>query len=115
MNSFPKERRLLAKYQFDRVFEKPKRVFFPEFLILFRKKEKAGEARIGLAISKKSVNKSTNRNRCKRLVRESFRLTLLPDVDIIFLSRRGLDNLSNAELNNKLASAWLKLKHSLKK
>ena len=115
MNSFPKQSRLLAKYQFDRVFKKPKRVFFPEFLILFRKKEEGGNARIGLAISKKSVNKSTDRNRCKRLIRESFRYNALPDVDIIFLSRKGLGNLSNAEFNKKLASAWLKLKHIHKK
>jgi len=113
VNSFPKSRRLLVKSQFDRVFDKAKRVFFPEFLILFRVKEK-GEACIGLAISKKNVNKATQRNRCKRLVRESFRVNSLPNVDIIFLSRRGLDKLSNAELSTKLTQAWLKLKKSLK-
>lgn len=112
MSSFPKQRRLLVKSQFDRVFKKAKRVFFPEFLILFRVK-KEGEACLGLAISKKNVKKATDRNRCKRLVRESFRLTSLPNVDIIFLSRNNLGRLSNTELSNKLASAWLKLKNIL--
>ncbi len=111
MNSFPKQHRLLAKPQFDRVFQKAKRVFFPEFLLLFRFNE-TEKARIGLAISKKCVKKATERNRCKRLVRESFRLTSLPNVDIIFLSRRGLDQLSNAQLSDKLAIAWKKLENS---
>ena len=88
-------------------------MYFPEFLILFQTSE-LNNARLGLTISKKNIKKASDRNRYKRLVRESFRLTLLPEVDIIFLSRRGLDNLSNAELNNKLASAWKKLKHSLR-
>ena len=108
MNNFSKNKRLLDKPQFDRVFSKAKKVFFPEFLILFRNRND-GEARIGLAVSKKTVNKATARNRCKRLVRESFRTNQLPNVDMIFLSRRGLANLSNTQLNSKLTLAWQKI------
>jgi ribonuclease P protein component len=111
VNSFPKSCRLLAKPQFDRVFEKAKRVFFPEFIVLFRPNEKEN-ACLGLAISKKSVKKAIDRNRCKRLVRESFRLSTLPNVDMIFLSRKGLDKLSNTQLSEKLAFAWKKLEKS---
>ena len=114
MNSFPKSHRLLSKPQFDRVFDKAKRVFFPEFIILFRENE-SNSACLGLAISKKSVKKATDRNRCKRLVRESFRLNPIPCVDIIFLSRRGLDKLSNTQLSEKLALAWIKLEKSHQK
>lgn len=111
MNSFPKSHRLLAKPQFDRVFDKAKRVFFPDFIVLFRKSTKE-TACLGLAISKKSVKRAIDRNRCKRIVRESFRLTPLPNMDIIFLSRRGLDKLSNTQLSEKLAFAWKKLQKS---
>lgn len=111
MNNLPKSKRLLNKPQFDRVFDKAKKVFLPEFLVLFRKSD--GEARLGLAISKKTVNKATARNRCKRLVRESFRTSLLPNVDIIFLSRRGLDKLSKSQLSQRLTLAWQKLEKTL--
>ena len=108
MESFSKDFRLLNKPLFDRVFQKAKKVYFPEFLILFRENE-AENARLGLAVAKKSLAKAVDRNCCKRVVRESFRKTSLPKVDIIFISRRGLAQLSKSELKQKLQKAWVKL------
>lgn len=79
-----------------------------EFLLLIRAKESEG-ARLGLAISKKTVAKASDRNRMKRLIRESFRQTPLKDVDVIALSRRGMSQLSNQVLNTKLNAAWEKV------
>ena len=108
MSSFTKKQRLLVKAQFDNVFKQAQKVFFKEFLVLFRTND-TGMARLGFAVSKKSIAKANGRNRCKRLVRESFRHTTLPNVDIVFISRHGFEHLSNSVVNQKLTQAWQKL------
>lgn len=111
---FSKKRRLLVKKEFDFVFQKANRLFQNEFLILYRKNHYE-HARIGFVISKKSVSKAVERNRCRRVVRESFRNIELPNVDIIFLSRKGLAHLSNQQIKNKLAHSWQKLSNAQNK
>lgn len=108
MNCFPKQHRLLCKKQYDLVFQKAKKVFCNEFLVLYRNTNHT-HARLGLAVSKKSLAKAYQRNRCKRIVRESFRQANLPEVDIIFLSRKGLDALTNQQLSDKLSKTWQKI------
>lgn len=64
-------------------------------LVVYAKPNDLGFARVGLVISKKIVPNAINRNRLKRLIRESFRLNQqrLPDVDIIVVvTRRSLYN-----------------------
>ena len=51
------------------------------------------------------------RNRIKRIVRETFRL--LPDndhpLDMIFLARRGIEQLDKGQLSSILREQWRKL------
>lgn len=108
MASFTKNQRLITKRQYSQVFEKPKKVYMSEFLLLIRDAGE-GNARLGLAISKKNVAKASDRNRIKRLIRESFRQTDLTHVDIVALARRGITNLSNHDLSGKLTKAWEKV------
>lgn len=106
--NFSKAQRLITKHQYARVFDKPKKVYMSEFLLLVRD---VGEnkARLGLAISKKTIAKASGRNRVKRLIRESFRQTDLSHIDVVALSRRGLNDLSNDVLRRKLSKAWEKV------
>ena len=63
--------------------------------------------RLGLIISKKNVRRAVDRNRIKRLVRESFRLSNnLPCADVIFLARGGIAELNNQQLNQAIERAW---------
>ncbi len=64
-----------------------------------------------MVFSKKNLKLSVQRNRVKRLVRETFRTRPdLPALDIVVLSRQGLATLSNAELNPVLTGLWQRLK-----
>ena len=68
-------------------------------------------ARLGLAISARAVPAATDRNRIKRLTRESFRLhrAQLPPMDIVMLARAGAGSAERAELRATLERLWQKL------
>jgi ribonuclease P protein component len=59
-------------------------------------------------MARKKVRHAVERNRIKRLVRNSFRLHQydLPAVDIVFIARQGIDDLANAELVQALGKTW---------
>jgi ribonuclease P protein component len=106
--AFKKKQRLLKKIDYDRVFQKAKKMVTTEFIILYREND-VGCARLGLALSKKMIAKSHDRNRIKRVLRESFRQKQLPLVDLIFLARQGLAKQSNANISANLSKVWEKI------
>lgn len=65
-------------------------------------------ARLGLAISKKSLKLAVQRNRIKRLARESFRQSFntLPAVDIVIMSQSELASMNNAAILQQLEVSW---------
>lgn len=79
-----------------------------EFILLHRENSH-GHARIGLALSKKMVSKAYQRNRLKRLLRESFRIHTLPVIDLVILARHGAAKVDNQSINANLDNAWKKL------
>lgn len=80
------------------------------FTILYRS---SGEAypRLGLAISKKALKRAVDRNRVKRVVRDSFRRhqSKLPPVDLVVMLRRGLVLPDNRELFQRLERHWARI------
>lgn len=108
MHHFGKAQRLLTKQAYSYVFEEAKKVSSREFTLLFRANN-LGHARLGLIIAKKAINKSHDRNRVKRLVRESFRRQSLPAVDIIVMGKAGIQQLENAHVLTILSNLWNKL------
>ena len=71
-----------------------------------------GNARLGLAVSRKVSKRAVERNRIKRVVRESFRLERegLSALDILVIARASAADTSNPELSADLGLAWRKLK-----
>jgi ribonuclease P protein component len=105
---FGKERRLLTATDYQSVFNGARfRVSRPQILILANVNP-SGKTRIGLVIAKKNVRLAVQRNRLKRLARESFRhhQQLLNGLDIVMLARGGLDKLDNETVTKMLEQLW---------
>jgi len=107
--SFPRKHRLLSAFDYKNVFKQPTKVSTPEFLFLFCENNQTS-SRLGLAIAKKQFPHAVDRNRIKRLVRESFRKTRvqLNPVDIVVLGRRKLMNMDNTKIRSQLDYLWNK-------
>lgn len=109
MYCFTKTRRLLKKQEYDYVFEKAKKTTSENFTFLYRD-NKIGQARLGLVLSKKIIAKAHDRNRVKRMIRESFRQKAdLPALDIIVLAKPTIKHASNATLFDNLELTWNKI------
>ncbi len=109
MQSFDKSKRLLTKQEYDHVFSQAQKISIPYFIVLFRSNT-VGHARLGMALSKRMIAKAHDRNRIKRMVRESFRkMVTLSSVDIIILAKPGIAKVENTILKDKLLQAWNKL------
>ena len=109
LNGFDKTRRLLTKENYNAVFETAKKITSSDFLFLYRLNT-IGHARLGLALSKKMIRKAHDRNRLKRMLRETFRLqTGLPPVDVIVLAKFGVGNKEHTIVRVNLEKSWNKL------
>jgi len=105
---FRPEQRIRNSAGFQAVFDSPAcKVAQPQFLVLVRANDQA-KSRLGLVLARKKVRHAVERNRIKRMVRNSFRLHQydLPAVDIVFIARQGIDHLANPELAKALNRAW---------
>lgn len=82
---------MLTPSQFTFVFQQPQRAGTPQITILGRLNS-LGHPRIGLTVAKKNVRRAHERNRIKRLTRESFRLRQheLPAMDFVVVAKKGL-------------------------
>jgi len=103
-----KARRLQNKHDYTRVFGEAKK-FVTDELLLLHCRNSLGYARLGLAISKKMLAKSHQRNRIKRIIRESFRTHELPAIDVVVLARKGVALVPNQAISSHLSAAWKKL------
>lgn len=106
---FGRELRLVTAAQFRQVFQKNDRSADRYWTILYRTNE-VGVARLGMAVAKKRAKRAVDRNRLKRIIRESFRCQRkLPGVDIVVLPRDPSVKASSAELSKSLNEHWLRI------
>lgn len=65
-------------------------------------------ARLGLAISTRTIGNAVARNKIKRITRESFRLnqTALPSVDVTVVARDAARHANPADLRDSLDKHW---------
>ena len=113
---FNRESRLLTPGHFKTVFSDPSRFGSKHFTILITK-NCDNNNRLGLAIAKKRVKLAVQRNRIKRLTRESFRLnqSTLPNIDIVVMVKSGIDKLENHEISHQLDKIWQKINQRYKR
>lgn len=116
--SFGKDVRLRCAKDYSGVFNHTLfKVHQPSFLILASLSPDTDTRRIGLVVAKKKVRRAHERNRVKRISRESFRLNQhqLLGLDIVVMPKMGIEQISNTELQQQLYMAWNKLKRLLAK
>ena len=106
--TFSKSLRLLSAGDYQAVFDDaPIRASHPQLLILARAND-TQSPRLGLVIAKRNIKLAVQRNRIKRILRESFRMRQdqLCGLDAIVLARRGLDNLDNEAMRDLIDKQW---------
>lgn len=103
----PRDLKLLTVENYQDVFSKAERFGNYSFTVLARSND-LNHPRLGLAISKKCAKRAVDRNRIKRLFRESFRLNQhkLPSVDIIAMCKPSAIKLTNHEMHEQIEKQW---------
>ena len=112
---FPANRRLQTPAEFDYVFKNNRyRVGCDEFLVLAVANDHL-TSRIGIVIGKKTARLAVDRNKIKRLARESFRTSFNKGlfVDIVLIVRPPANNVVKTELMNILKSGWHRLEKKI--
>jgi ribonuclease P protein component len=107
----PAQTRLRRKSQFEAVYACGRRLGDGYFSVVVGSND-IGRPRLGLAVATKTAGNSVERNRIRRVIRESFRLSQneIPAVDLIVSARVRVKGASNAELRASLAALWDKVR-----
>lgn len=115
---FPRASRLVNGHQYSRVFQKNSRSADRYWTVLSRQIQLDNDgadgpapARLGMAVAKKCAKRAVDRNRLKRLARESFRQHKhsLAGFDIVLLARHASVSASNQEIRNSLEKHWSRI------
>ncbi|WP_439134675.1 ribonuclease P protein component [Pseudomaricurvus sp.] len=113
--AFPKSLRMLNASDYQAVFNDARfKASHQNLLILSRSNASpvsGGVPRLGLVIAKKHIRLAVQRNRIKRILRETFRhhQQELGGIDAVVLARRGLDQLDNAQLHKLFNKQWARI------
>lgn len=101
---------MLTPAQFKTVFTNPIKASSAEITLLAVPNEMQ-RPRLGLTVAKRHVKRANQRNRIKRVIRDSFRLNQhdLPPLDIVVLVRGGVLDMDNEQLRKLVEKLWRKL------
>ena len=110
MPNFSRAQRLVHKPEFDSVYRTGRKLGDQYFLVLVRANNQT-HPRLGLSVSARSVGNAVNRNRIKRIIRDSFRLNspMLPALDIVVNTRSAARDAINVVLRGSLEMHWKNL------
>jgi ribonuclease P protein component len=101
---------LLKPDEYRRVFNGGRRSIDRHFLVLAYP-NRGQYARLGLAVAKKHCRKAVERNRIKRMIRESFRHNqkALAGLDLVVVARQGAPLADNRRCLNSLLHHWQRI------
>lgn len=105
--TLPARKRLRRKSDFDATYAKGRR-FGNGFFGVTAARNETDVPRLGLAVAVRIAGGGVQRNRIRRIIRESFRLHQyeLPAVDLIVSVRDRARGASGAELRESLSALW---------
>jgi len=109
--ALPARRRVRRKSEFEAAYRHGRRFGDAYFGVVVRVNRAEGP-RLGLAVATKVAGNSVERNRIRRVIRESFRLRQLdlPPVDLIVNARARVRAARNEQLRASLESLWDRVK-----
>ena len=111
--TFPRRSRLSGHAAFSRVFQQAAVSTDLSFKVLGCVSDQA-VSRLGMAVSRQVDKRAVQRNRIKRIVRESFRGQYLSaprhsSLDIVVLPRRHAVSMDNKQLFEQLSRHWRRI------
>jgi ribonuclease P protein component len=111
--SFPPARRLRTPGDFKRVYAAGRRLGHDFFSVTAQPNE-LERARLGMAVAVRAMGGAVERNRIRRLIRESFRLhqATVPALDIVIGVRPTARAAAAPELRASLERLWERLQRS---
>ncbi len=117
--TLPRQSRLCGQPAFRNVFQHPAVSADASFKVLARSNQ-LPYSRLGLAVSRQVDRRAVERNRLKRIVRESFRAHYLAEtgrtsVDIVVLPRRQAVSICNRQLFEALDRHWARIDRRLER
>ncbi len=107
--TLPAKRRLRRKSDFDAAYARGRR--FGNSFFAITAAPRAEGPRIGLAVAVRVAGNSVERNRIRRVIRESFRVHQheFPAVDLVVSARAKARDASGSELRAALDALWKKV------
>lgn len=110
---FGRHKRLLCAAEYERVFERAHKSSGRALTVLARQSGQE-TARLGLAIPAKQIRRAVDRNRVKRLIRESFRRhqALLRGLDVVVIGRSDLAGKDSRRVFECLERHWRSISES---
>ena len=101
--SFSRQNKLTTQ-EFSRLFRQGSRFKTPCFILIY---QSAALSKLGIAIPKKHLAKSTQRNATKRLIREQFRLQRnIGHFSITLCSRPQIKMSDRQQVKRELQACW---------
>lgn len=113
--SFSPQKRLLTAAEYSQVFNQGCCKAGDNAFLLLARQNQLEIGRLGLAVSKKQLRRAVDRNRVKRMARETFRQhENLSGFDLVLLCRPGVKGLDKSEIRHKLDTLFDKIARSKK-
>lgn len=106
----PPARRLRQAAEFKQLYAQGRRLAADGFTAVIRPNTH-GAARLGLSVAARILRRAVQRNRIRRIIRESFRhhQERLPALDIVVGLRSSPRDVDNAQLRRSLEKLWQKI------
>lgn len=109
-HEFPRTRRLTSAGEYDAVFKQPDRRASAQAFLVLAKETDRPVSRVGTVVSKKVAGNAIERNRIRRMIKESFRTRVEHGgLDVVVVARPPARHQPNREMLEILATLWEQL------
>lgn len=108
--TFNKEQRLSDNIEIRQVYQKGKKINATYANVFFYQNQ-FSYPRLCISVGKRQISKAVQRNRIKRVIRESFRLhqSKLFNLDIVIVAFKDILTLDNNQLKQLIDTQWKRL------